>query len=155
MAIPTPPARTKYFTVAEANATLPYVRAIVRDVTELANELRERHERLSSQRLPDGALVDDSHREELEQAEDEFQRDQARLREFERELQQIGVELKDYFTGLIDFPSIRDGRPVYLCWKLGEPEVAHWHEIEAGFAGRQKLKLESRLVHDKETTRRD
>ena len=59
--------------------------------------------------------------------------------EYVRELGQLGVELKDYFTGLIDFPSLRNGRPVYLCWRMGEAEVAYWHELEAGFAGRQKL----------------
>jgi hypothetical protein len=61
------------------------------------------------------------------------------MEEYVRELKALGVELKDYFTGLIDFPSLMDGRPVYLCWRLGEPEVAHWHELEAGVAGRQKL----------------
>ena len=50
-----------------------------------------------------------------------------------------GVELKDYFAGLVDFPSRREGRVVYLCWRFGEPAVAYWHELEAGFAGRQKL----------------
>ncbi len=61
------------------------------------------------------------------------------MREYEQELRKLGVELKDYFTGLIDFPCWMDGREVYLCWQLGEPEVAHWHELDAGFAGRQKL----------------
>ena len=61
------------------------------------------------------------------------------MHEYERELQQLGVELKDYFTGLIDFPCWMNGHEVYLCWRLGEPEVGHWHELDAGFAGRQKL----------------
>ena len=61
------------------------------------------------------------------------------MHEYEHELQQLGVELKDYFTGLIDFPCWMDGREVYLCWRLGEPEVGHWHELDDGFAGRQKL----------------
>jgi hypothetical protein len=50
-----------------------------------------------------------------------------------------GVQLKDPEIGLCDFRSERDGRPVLLCWKLGEPAVAHWHELAAGFAGRQPL----------------
>jgi hypothetical protein len=149
MTIPTPPARTRHFTVAEANATLPYVRAIVRDVTELAHELRERHERLAHHRPDRGGVPSPAHQEELDRAEEEIERGEERLREYERELRQIGVELKDYFTGLIDFPTLRDGREVYLCWRLGEPEVAHWHEIEAGFAGRQKLKPDSRLSADR------
>jgi hypothetical protein len=126
----------KYFTVAEANASLPYVRAIVQDITTLANDLRDRHERLT--RLQAGSLSE-AHREELGQVEEEFERGQERMRGYQQELGQLGVELKDFFMGLIDFPSLLDGRVVYLCWRLGEPEVAHWHELDEGFAGRRKL----------------
>jgi hypothetical protein len=141
MAASQPRPQTRYFTVAQANATLPYVRAIVSDITELARELRDRHERRARLRPHTGAALP----EELLQAEAAFDEAQERMEEYERELRQLGVELKDYFTGLIDFPSLRDGRPVYLCWRLGEPEVAHWHELEAGFAGRQKLLADARL----------
>ena len=56
------------------------------------------------------------------------------------ELHELGVQLKDYSRGLIDFPSMREGRIVLLCWQLGEDEkIEWWHEIEAGFAGRQPL----------------
>jgi hypothetical protein len=147
MAVPTPFTRTRFFTPAQANAALPYVRAIVQDITRLAQELRSRHERLRRLKAGRQGTLGDAHQEELDQAEAEFERDQERMQEFEQELRQIGVELKDYVTGLIDFPSLRDGRTVYLCWQLGEPEVAHWHELEAGFAGRQKLRPESRLPH--------
>jgi len=138
MAAGKPKGGKKYFTVGEANATLPLVRAIVRDVTELAAELRERHGRLERLRPGDRGLSE-AHGEELRQAEAELERAQERMQGYERELRQLGVELKDYFTGLVDFPALLDGRPVYLCWRLGEPEVAHWHDLEAGFAGRQKL----------------
>jgi hypothetical protein len=50
-----------------------------------------------------------------------------------------GCYLKDLESGLVDFPTLWEGREVYLCWKLGEPEVGHWHEIEAGFSGRHAL----------------
>ena len=73
------------------------------------------------------------------QAQAEFERGQEQMHEYERELQQLGVELKDYFTGLIDFPCRMDGREVYLCWRLGEPEVGHWHELDAGFARPAKI----------------
>jgi hypothetical protein len=49
------------------------------------------------------------------------------------------VVLRDPETGLIDFPGERDGRPVFLCWRLGEERVEHWHEIEAGYLGRKPL----------------
>ena len=56
------------------------------------------------------------------------------------ELHDQGIELKDYTRGLIDFPSMREGRVVLLCWQLGEPEeIEWWHELEAGFLGRQPL----------------
>jgi hypothetical protein len=127
----------KYFTVAEANATLPYLRAIVQDITVLAHELQERQERLT--RLQSGGSLSPAHREELEQIVAELERGQERMAEYRHELERVGVELKDYFQGLIDFPSELDGRVVYLCWRLDEPEVAFWHELDAGFAGRQKL----------------
>ncbi len=56
------------------------------------------------------------------------------------EISETGVQLKDYSRGLIDFPSRRDGRIVLLCWQLGEPDnIEWWHEMEAGFNGRQPL----------------
>jgi hypothetical protein len=55
------------------------------------------------------------------------------------ELQELGVEFKGFDMGLVDFPGELGGRPVYLCWRLGEEAVEHWHEIDAGFAGRQPL----------------
>jgi hypothetical protein len=133
----------RYFTVSEANATLPYLRAVLRDVTELAQELRERHERLVRLRPGERGGMSEAHQEEILQARDDLERGQERMQEYEEELKQIGVELKDYVTGLIDFPSLMDGREVYLCWRLDEPEVGHWHEMQAGFAGRQKLMVDA------------
>ena len=140
MAATKPPSAKKYFTPASANATLPLVRAIVGDVTDLARELRERHERLSRVLSGKRSGLSEAHQEEVVQAQEEVERGQERMREYERELQNLGIELKDYFIGLIDFPCRMDGREVYLCWRLGEPEVAYWHEMDAGFGGRQKLR---------------
>lgn len=56
------------------------------------------------------------------------------------ELDNLGIQLKDYTRGLIDFPSMRNGQIVLLCWQLGEgDEILWWHDLEAGFAGRQRL----------------
>jgi hypothetical protein len=62
-----------------------------------------------------------------------------RLRADTRAIEAMGVVLKDMETGLLDFPSERDGQIVFLCWRFDEPAVAHWHSIDAGFAGRQAL----------------
>jgi hypothetical protein len=130
--------KRKLFTPAQANAMLPLLRSILRDVTQLAHELRDRHDRL--QRLTgDGKGLGSAHREEVQEMEGEFERGRERMQDYLQELDKLGIELKDPFTGLVDFRSMIDGREVYLCWRLDEPEVAHWHELDAGFAGRQKL----------------
>jgi hypothetical protein len=131
--------RKKYFTAAEANATLPLLRSILRDVTELAADLKERHDRLSRVEVPAGAKVGDAYQEEVREMQAEFERDRERMQEYVEELHRLGGVLKDPYTGLVDFPSVVDDHEVFLCWRLGEPEVAHWHELDAGFAGRQKL----------------
>ena len=55
------------------------------------------------------------------------------------QIQDLGVLIKDINLGLLDFPALREGREVYLCWQYGEGEIAFWHEVEAGFAGRQPI----------------
>ena len=55
------------------------------------------------------------------------------------ELQAMEVVLRDLDRGLVDFPSIRDGREVFLCWEEGEDEIGYWHDLEAGYGGRQPL----------------
>ncbi len=129
----------KEFTVEEANATLPLVRAIVKDLTELSREVIQRRERLFS--LPLARTRDslDPHGEELAQIEEELDKDSRRLRAYVEELLQLGMEPRSVTQGLVDFPALIDGRPVYLCWRLGEPEVAYWHERDASFHRRQPL----------------
>jgi hypothetical protein len=139
MAVKKPVQTKKYFTPAEANAALPLVRAIVRDITELAHDLKERQERLARVNGGGRRSIGAAYEEELQQVQAEVERDQERMQEYEAELKKLGVELKDYFTGLIDFPCRMKDRDVYLCWRLGEPEVGYWHELDAGFAGRKKL----------------
>ena len=132
-----PKKKRKYYTLEEANATLPLLRVILRDITTLAFDLRDRNERLT--RLQQVKGLDRAHEEEVQQLLEEFERGQAKMHEYEQELEKLGIELKDYYTGLIDFRHLREDKEVYLCWKLGEAEVAHWHELDAGFTGRQKL----------------
>lgn len=127
----------KLFTVELANAMLPLVRAIVADVVETAVRLRDLH--LSLEPLRQAGTLDQAHAEEVRPLVVEFESGQQRLQELETELNALGVELKDCFTGLVDFRSLQDDREVYLCWRLGEPEVAHWHELDAGFIGRRPI----------------
>ena len=120
----------KYFTVAEANAALPLVNRIVKDVVEQYRQVMAYHAQLQEGDLPD------PERDRLESA-----RSQAtdKLEDLANELADIGCELKDWESGLIDFPSRMDRRDVCLCWKLGEEQITQWHEVYAGFAGREPI----------------
>lgn len=82
--------------------------------------------------MPPGELA------ELAQA---VERESAAVAECIREIQRLGAEVKDPETGLVDFPARRGEEEVLLCWRLGEPEVAFWHSLEGGFAGRRPLPL--------------
>lgn len=123
---------TKLFTLAEANALLPRVRTLM----EIMFAIRKEAMALRPDVWPvlEKASGNGGSRKAGELLE--------LFLSFEKalnELQGFGCELKGLEQGLVDFPSLRDGRTVYLCWQYNEPEIAFWHEIEAGFAGRQRL----------------
>ena len=129
----------KIFTVEEANTTLPLVRAITSDLARLSLELTERRQRLRHLLSGREFEAGDPYGEELAQVGEELEQDGLRLRDYVDELRELGVEPKGATEGLVDFPSMLDGRLVFLCWRLGESEVVHWHEIDEGFAKRQSL----------------
>jgi len=139
---PPKPTETKrrYFTVEEANKTLPLVRAIVGDIVRQWNSVNELKQRLSAVMSERRSDSDDPYSEELAQSQNALETEEERLASYIDELTKLGVELKGQ-NGLCDFYSIVDGREVCLCWRLGEPEVSHWHELDAGFAGRKPLPL--------------
>ncbi len=129
----------KLFTVEQANAALPLVRAITADLVRLSREVIERRERLALLSAGRSATAKDPYSEELAQIEEELAKDGEQLQAYVEELRDLGVEPKSGPEGLIDFPSMMDDRLVYLCWKLGEPEITFWHDLDAGFRGRQSL----------------
>jgi len=121
----------RHFTLKEARARLPWV------ASRLA-ALRDARERLTDpetrQALADGSPTNGGG-QRGKQVGDAFVELQNGVAEFERH----GIVLRDLDSGLIDFPSIRDGQEIYLCWIDGEPDIGFWHELDAGFAGRQPL----------------
>lgn len=129
----------RLFTVDQANAALPLVRAIAQDLANLSSEVIERRQRIAHLRGGRNADSNDPYSSELAQIEEELERDAERLEDYVEELRDLGVEPKYGPEGLVDFPSLIDGRVVFLCWKIGEPEITCWHEIDAGFRGRQPL----------------
>lgn len=128
----------KHFSLEEANAMLPLVRAIAQDLSRLSRDVIERRERLSQLKTKRSRTTD-VFSEELVHIEEELEKDGLQLQEYVNELRDLGVEPKNGLEGLIDFPCLMDGREVYLCWRLGEPEVLFWHDLDSGFAGRQSL----------------
>jgi hypothetical protein len=129
----------RFFTLEEANRTLPLVKMIVGDIvrqSRLVSTLQQRVERVVRERR---RLSDDPYSEELAQTQSELETEAEKLHTYVAELRSLGVELKDDKIGLCDFLSLMNGREVYLCWRLGEPEVQFWHDLDAGFAGRQKI----------------
>ena len=125
----------KLFTVEQANATLPLVKRIVEDIVV---QYRLWNEKLLEIDLvaASGRAADAEIGERLAEQAQAIARD---IDSFDRELAQLGIQLKDRGLGLIDFPSMMGDRPILLCWRLGEPEVAFWHDVDAGYTGRQPL----------------
>ncbi|MCA1620117.1 MAG: DUF2203 domain-containing protein [Acidobacteria bacterium] len=124
----------KLFTVEDANALLPTVRGIVRRVqrTYARVAAAQAQARLAAEGAArGGGGMEGGTAYVLALTE---------LAEASGELEALGVQIKDYERGLIDFPTLRDGRVVLLCWQMGEgDELEWWHDLEAGFGGRQPL----------------
>ena len=119
------------YTVEAANRTLPYVSAIVAEVRERYTVLRDK-----------GNDHNETPRTETKARKtlkEEIRENAARLKECQEELLAIGLQLKDYESGLVDFPAELDGRPILLCWQFGEASVEHWHETDEGYPGRRKI----------------
>jgi hypothetical protein len=124
---PQPP--RKLYTVNEANRALPLVRRIVRDIVTAHRQAAATQAKLESAGNVRQAMAIQG---DLEAAVD-------RLQGYVDELAELGCELKDYDLGLIDFPARHSGRAVWLCWRLGEEKVDQWHELHAGYSGRQPV----------------
>ncbi len=132
-----PPSRPgpaeKIFTATEANAALVLVRKVVQDlVTQYKHLLALRDTRHS---LANSV----GNTEQIETLNAEIERTTGALNELHAELIGIGCVLKDWSAGLIDFPALYRGRKVWLCWRLGEARVTHWHDLHGGYVGRQPI----------------
>jgi hypothetical protein len=122
----------KHFTSDEANQALPRVRVLVSQILEARQKIVANYPQLEP--VFNHAAGNGGSKTASDMIV-EFQRIETNA----KTLQELGVVLKDLSTGLVDFPSLRDGREVLLCWKYDEPQVAYWHDLESGFAGRQRL----------------
>lgn len=130
---------TRHFTVEEANALLPTVRPVVERMVEhrreLVTQLQRQHE-LNGITKANGGGFNPRLPAEIDAA---VEAAAEALSACVEELTRLGVQVKDLDGGLVDFPSVRDGEEVLLCWQLGEDEIGWWHTLDGGFAGRQPL----------------
>jgi hypothetical protein len=122
----------RYYTVEQANAALTFLRPLVEKLLAARQRIVDAQPDLwpvLEKAAGNGGSA------QATAVLDDFEQVQRSV----RAIDQMGIELKDINTGLVDFLAKRDGRDVYLCWRYNEPTVAHWHDLEAGFAGRQPL----------------
>jgi hypothetical protein len=127
------------FTPDEANAMLPTLRPLVEDMVaakRALDEAQERAEEVSARISGNGGGLPPAQLAEVHDLVSRRATDLARTLE---EIQSLGAIVKDLDSGLVDFPSVRDGEDVLLCWQLGEDEVGFWHGYEDGFAGRRPI----------------
>jgi hypothetical protein len=129
----------RIFTPGEANAALPELRPLVEEMVaakRALDEAQESAEEVSARISGNGGGLPPAH---LAEVQDLVSRRATALARALERVQSLGVIVKDLDSGLVDFPSVRDGQDVLLCWQLGEDEVAFWHGYEDGYAGRRPI----------------
>jgi hypothetical protein len=130
----------KRFTLAQAQSLIPRVDRLLREAIALKSGFVQADRALQSfsERimLMGGMTVD---RNQFLQAKSRRESEAERLRNAVEQLQNLGCLVKDLDTGLVDFPTLFRGQEVYLCWKLGEPSIEFWHDVDQGFRGRKAI----------------
>lgn len=129
---------TRFYAIDEANASIP-------DVERILVALRDQREDLITFR--DRAIgLTPADGEAPAEAAEELRRIRLRMQGLIDQMQagvarlvELDIQLRDIKSGLIDFPALLAGRPIWLCWRLGEPEVQHWHAVDEGFSSRRPL----------------
>jgi hypothetical protein len=129
----------RIFTPDEANAALTELRPLIEEMVaakRALDEAQERADEVSTRISGNGGGLPPA---ELAEVHDLVSRRATALARALEQIQSLGVVVKDLDSGLVDFPSVRDGEDVLLCWQLGEDEVAFWHRYEDGYAGRRPI----------------
>ncbi|MGH2788999.1 MAG: DUF2203 domain-containing protein [Actinomycetota bacterium] len=119
----------RIYTRGEANELLPYLSPTLVELREKFEEAARIRAVIAQAAMTNGGSAN----------RDEEQRLLGRVAELLDRLREWEIELRDVATGLVDFPAIMQGEPAWLCWRLGEPEVNHWHGPDEGFVGRRSI----------------
>ena len=129
----------QHFTLQEANSLLPWLEEQFSQMVPVRDELAVHQQELIALLRRRRSNGHSSSEEEIAQAQGEVDQLTRDLQQLLQEVSQRGILVRDVGRGLVDFPSIREGREVHLCWLRGEPQIDYWHETNIGFAGRQPL----------------
>lgn len=122
----------EYFTLQEANEALKIIRPLMEEVQAIRKTI------LASQ--PEAwPAIEKSAGNGGNRALSRMVQDFEKLDSLIHQIQDAGAQIKDINTGLLDFSALRNGREVFLCWQYGEEDIAFWHEVDAGYAGRQPI----------------
>jgi hypothetical protein len=122
----------RYFTLHDANAALETVRPWVAEILDIRAAILDSRPEV-------WPVIEKSMGNGGSRAASRLVVGFERLEALVQRIQELGVLIKDVNTGLLDFPSLRDGKLVYLCWRYGEDDIRFWHEVDSGFAGRQSI----------------
>lgn len=128
------PAVSTYYDIDSANARLEELKPILAALRTARDEVAAGQLRLSQL-----ASVEDADPSLITREQEGMTVTVKRMEQAVRQIDAWGVTLRDIGTGLVDFPALVNGRPVWLCWKLGEDDIGYWHELDAGIAGRRPL----------------
>jgi hypothetical protein len=129
-------APVRYYDIDAANARIEEVGPLLIGLRDDRDRVAELQRELTSVRGSNGSK---DHAQELERREQEIKDIVHRMTESVAQIDAWGITLRDIGDGLIDFPALANGRPIWLCWRLGEGPIEWWHELDTGFAGRQPL----------------
>jgi len=127
---------TNYYDLAAANERVVELRALLSSLREDRDAIAAAQARLEA--LRSGA-DDENRRAQLEHEQEQMTVIVRRMEVSVRQIDAWGITLRDIATGLVDIPALANGRPIWLCWKLGEDDIGWWHELDAGLAGRKPL----------------
>ena len=130
----------RYFTVADVEAMIPELARIMKGVMSAHAEVSAAQERMQAEQqriaMAGGGVLD---RRAWRADKERIERLTGEIRRGLGEIVELGGAPKDLGLGLVDFPHLRDGREVNLCWKYGEREIRHWHGLDEGYTGRKPL----------------
>lgn len=126
----------RYFGIDEANEVLADARPVLEELRDDRDRVAEVQAGLQRDRENNGSA---EHAEQLGEREQELRDIVRRMQRDVAQINEWGITLREIATGLIDFPALANGRPIWLCWRLGEGDIEWWHEANVGFEKRQPL----------------